>query len=293
MRTVRSKTIETGTDQSSRARNMLPFPQLNQETSSTTVPSQPLRPSKPFRHHLVIIIHNAQRASPRFGRLSHESKTPFSLFLFEFSNPVIPISILPAAKSKNRRKKRQTHAERSCIANLEASFLNLRTILISTFVKPSMKPSLPMTPHALPSAPTSTPIRNSRHAPRASSVSAQVNTRDFSAQIGISIVAARSRFVVVAAHFAVRHTRRTLIESARVLLGVRIRDRNHGIGWSRIEIGPFAQWFCGAAGRSGGRGFEKVVASWRSRLRGLLGCDLGLRGVGGGGAAAEVDDGVV
>jgi hypothetical protein len=171
------------------------------------------------------------------------------------------------------------------------------SILVPPLSSPSSKysteASLPMTPHALPSTSASTSVRNSRHAPRASRVSAQVNTRDFSTQVSISIVAARSRVVIVAAHLAVGHARRTLIEAARVLLGVRIRDRNHGIRRSRIEIGAFAQWFGGAAGRSGGRGFEEVVASWRGRLRGLLGCDLGLRGVGGGGAAAEIDDGVV
>lgn len=74
-----------------------------------------------------------------------------------------------------------------------------------------LKASLPVAPHALPSTAAST--GDSWHPSRASSVSTQVNARNLSAQV-VRIVVVGSWLLIVATHLAMRHTRRSLVESA-------------------------------------------------------------------------------
>lgn len=151
----------------------------------------------------------------------------------------------------------------------------------------SIKAPVPVAPHTLPS--TRAPVRNRRHAPSAASVGTEIDPSNLPAQSAILVVVGRRGFAIVPTHLTA--SRRTLVETARVVLGVRVRDGGHRSRRRGVEVGTLTQGLCRAVGGAGRRGLVHAVASWRCGL--LLRDGICWRGGNSGGLAPEVDDGIV
>jgi hypothetical protein len=133
-------------------------------------------------------------------------------------------------------------------------------------------------------------VRNRRHAPGAARVGAEVNPGNLPAQSAVFVVVVGSGLALVAADFTAGNTRRSLIETATVVLSVGVWDGSHRSRRRRVEVGTFTQRLSGAVGRADWRRLVHAVLSWRRWL--LFWDGVGRGGGDGGGLASEVDDGV-
>ena len=143
-------------------------------------------------------------------------------------------STMIKARGKEKKKVRKRNEKTQTNANP-----NLSQTQENTARHQSIKAPVPVAPHTLPS--TRAPVRNRRHAPGAASVGTEINPSNLPAQSSVLVVVVGSRFALVAADFAAGHAGRSLVETARVFLGVWVRDGSDGSRRRRVEVGTFAQ----------------------------------------------------